>query len=238
MTIAQLTAAKSILVADDTAFVRDRFKTVIDSAGHHATAVGTAVEALARLRAGARFDLVVLDLQLPHSHGLELLRALHEAQPETPIVVFSGTIASAADVRALAALGVAGYINEYTSAQNILPALAPHLFPDFYQRRTSPRVALGIPVAYRFGNTIATATMVNISNGGLGIRTTNVLESGTTIKLRFNLPGARGEVEADAVITWSHKGVGMGAQFTQLAGEGQATVDEFVQAHFFSNRKA
>ena len=35
--------------------------------------------------------------------------------------------------------------------------IAPHLFPDNFNRRGSPRVVLGIPVAYRFGNTIAAA---------------------------------------------------------------------------------
>jgi two-component system chemotaxis response regulator CheY len=240
MTAGAMTETRSILVADDTAFVRDRFRAAMEAAGHTVTVAGTAPDALSLLRAGgARFDLIVLDLQLPQSNGLELLRAVHATQASHgPIVVFSGTIASVADVRELGALGVAGYINEYTSAQNILPALAPHLFPDHYRRRTSPRVALGIPVAYRFGNTIATATMVNVSHGGLGIRTTNVLGIGTPIKVRFRLPGTRAEVDADAVITWMHKGVGMGAQFIQIADNGQAVIDEFVQAHFFSNRKA
>ena len=34
---------------------------------------------------------------------------------------------------------VAGYINEYSAVQHIVPALAPHLFPDHYNRRSSPR---------------------------------------------------------------------------------------------------
>ena len=78
-------------------------------------------------------------------------------QGRLPILVFSGTIATADEVRELAALGVAGYINEYSAVQHILPSLAPHLFPDNFNRRGSPRVVLGIPVAYRFGNTIAAA---------------------------------------------------------------------------------
>lgn len=229
---------RTVLVADDTAFVRDRFKTAIEAAGHQAFAAGTAPEALALLNGGLRFDLIVLDLQLPQGNGMEMLRAVHASAGHGPIIVFSGTIANAADVRELGALGVAGYINEYTAAQNILPALAPHLFPDHYRRRTSPRVALGIPVAYRFGNTIATATMVNVSHGGLAIRTTNVLEVGTVIKVRFKLPGTAQDVDADAVIAWSERRIGMGVKFTQIAGQGQAVIDEFVQAHFFSNRKA
>jgi CheY-like chemotaxis protein len=238
MTALTTTATKTVLVADDTAFVRDRFRTAIEAAGHTACVAGTGPELLAMVRGtAAPFDLIVLDLQLPQAEGLALLRAVHALEPG-PIVVFSGTIAAAADVRELGALGVAGYINEYTAAQNILPALAPHLFPDHYQRRTSPRVSLGIPIAYRCGNTIATATMVNISSGGLAIRTTHVLDRGTPIKARFHLPGTSHDIEASAVIEWTEDNSAMGASFTQMSAENQGLIDAFVEAHFFTNRKA
>lgn len=239
MTTGAMTAVRTVLVADDTAFVRDRFKGAIEAAGHKAFVVGTGPEVLSLMRTeDLRFDLIVVDLQLPLGNGVELLRAMHSSPGHGPIVIFSGTISSAADVRELGSLGVAGYINEYTAAQNILPALAPHLFPDHYQRRTSPRVAMGIPVAYRFGNTIATATMVNVSHGGLAIRTTNVLEAGTTIRARFRLPGTAQDIDTEGVVTRSERRIGMGVRFTQVAGDGQTVIDDFVQAHFFSNRKA
>jgi CheY-like chemotaxis protein len=239
MTASTMAAVRTILVADDTAFVRDRFKAAIKAAGHVAFTAATGPDLLSLVRsADVRFDLIVLDLQLPHGNGIELLRALRATDGNRPIVVFSGTIPSAHDVRELGALGVAGYINEYTAPQNILPALAPHLFPDHYARRSSPRVALGIPVAYRFGNTIATATMLNVSHGGLAIRTTNLLDVATAIKARFRLPGTRHDVDADAAVVWVDRKLGMGAQFTNIAADGQAIIDEFVQAHFFSNRKA
>ena len=140
-------------------------------------------------QAGAQVDLVVLDLRLPQGHGIESVKALRRIDTLTaPIVVFSGTIASADEVRELAALGVAGYVNEYTSVQHIVPSLAPHLFPDHYNRRSSPRVVLGIPVSYRFGNTIAAALTLNMSRGGLAVRTTSPLDVGTTLKVRFRLP--------------------------------------------------
>src|SRR5205085_6352370 len=107
---------------------------------------------------------------------------------QPPVVVFSGTIASALEVRELGTLGVAGYINEYTSVQHIVPSLAPHLFPDDFSRRSSRRVVLALPIAYRFGNTVAASLTLNISRGGLAIRTTSPLEPGTSIKLRFRLP--------------------------------------------------
>ena len=105
------------------------------------------------------------------------------------MLIFSGTIASADEVRELAALGVAGYVNEYSAVQHILPSLAPHLFPDNFNRRSSPRVVLGIPIQYRFGNTIAAALTLNLSHGGIAIRTTSPLDGGAKIKVRFRMPG-------------------------------------------------
>jgi hypothetical protein len=43
--------SKTVVVADDTAFVRDRFKAAIETAGHRALTVKSAAELLARVRA-------------------------------------------------------------------------------------------------------------------------------------------------------------------------------------------
>jgi len=233
-------AAKTVIVADDTAFVRDRFKTALQSAGHVTSTVGSASELLARIRSdGGQIDLVVLDLRLPQSQGVALVRALRRiAGFRAPIVVFSGTIANANEVRELSALGVAGYINEYSAVQHIVPALAPHLFPDHENRRTGPRVALGISVAYRLGNTISAAVTLNISSGGLAIRTTNPLDAGTVVKVRFRLPDSPKDIDADALVAWTERRIGMGLQFTRLQPADQAALHDFVRSHFFSNRKA
>src|ERR1043166_6358498 len=186
-------SAKTVVIADDTSFVRDRFRTALENAGHKAVAVKSAVELLARVRADLQdIDLIVLDLRLPHAPGVDLVRAIRKLdEGRLPILIFSGTIANAEEVRDLAALGVAGYVNEYSAVQHILPSLAPHLFPDNFNRRGSPRVVLGIPIAYRYGNTIAAALTLNLSRGGIAIRTSSPLESGAHARLRFRLPGSK-----------------------------------------------
>jgi uncharacterized protein (TIGR02266 family) len=232
--------AKTVVIADDTGFVRDRFKTALEEAGHRPIAVRSAVELLARVRADLdRIDLIALDLRLPNAPGVDLVRAIRRIDGgRLPILVFSGTIASADEVRDLASLGVAGYINEYSAVQHILPSLAPHLFPDSFNRRASPRVVLGIPVAYRFGNTIATALTLTLSRGGIGIRTTSPLDPGSSIRVRFRLPGAAREVDIPARVAWSDRRLGMGLQFEKVDPADQAVIDEFVESHFFSNRRA
>jgi two-component system, response regulator, stage 0 sporulation protein F len=231
--------SKTVLIADDTAFVRDRFGAVLTDAGHQAVLVASAGELLTCVREQHRgIDLLVLDLRLPQSRGIETIRAIRQYGAKFPILVFSGTIASADEVRELWDLGVAGFINEYSTPQHILPAIAPHLFPDSFNRRSSPRVALVVTVSYRFEHTIASATCANVSKGGMGLRTMNPLPSGTKIRLRFKLPGSKREIEADATVAWSDQRTGMGLQFGSLDAESQAELDDYVDKHFFSNRRA
>jgi uncharacterized protein (TIGR02266 family) len=235
-----MVAVKTVLIADDTAFVRDRFRSALEGAGHRALTVRTGQELMAMLRDPDQpVDLVVLDLRLPHSRGIDLVRSVRRAAPDgPPIVVFSGTIANAQEVKELSTAGVAGYINEYTGVGHIMPALAPHLFPEHYNRRSSPRVVLGVPITYRVGNAISTSLTLNVSHGGVAVRTTNPLDVASVVRLRFRIPGAKKEVDAEARVAWSDRRVGMGFQFMSIDPAAQASIDDYVQRHFFSNRKA
>jgi uncharacterized protein (TIGR02266 family) len=233
-------STKTVVIADDTAFVRDRFRTAVENAGHTAVVLKSSVELLSRLRDDlADIDLLVLDLWLPSTPGVGLVRAIRKIDAgRLPLLVFSGTITRADEVRELATLGVGGYINEYSAVQHILPSLAPHLFPDNFNRRASPRVVLGIPIQYRFGNTIAAALTLNLSRGGIAIRTTSPLDAGLKVKVRFRMPGSRREIDAEGRVAWSDRRVGMGIQFETVDPANQSLIDNFVDAHFFSNRKA
>src|SRR5688572_21736454 len=112
MSASTAVSARTVVVADDTAFVRDRFQTALGNAGHRAITVRAAGDLLAQVRQSpAGIDLIVLDLRLPEGEGVELVKVLRQIEGlKAPIVVFSGTVASAGEVRELAALGVAGYI--------------------------------------------------------------------------------------------------------------------------------
>ncbi len=234
-----MVAVKTVLIADDTAFVRDRFRTALEGAGHRAVTVKTGQELLATLQSNERIDLIVLDLRIPHGRGLDLMRNLRRAAPEhPPIVIFSGTIANADEVRNLAAYPVAGYVNEYAGVGHIMPALAPHLFPEHYNRRSSPRVVMGVPVTYRVGNAISTSLTLNVSHGGVAIRTTSPLDVASVVRLKFRIPGTKKDIDAEARVAWSDRRVGMGLEFTSIEPSAQAAIDDYVQTHFFSNRKA
>lgn len=233
-------AAKTVLIADDTAFVRERFATALAEAGHEAVTAESAGDLLATVTGRTDpLDLIVLDLHLPHSRGVGLVRQVRErTDARVPILVFSGTVESADEVRELAAIGVAGYINEYSAPHHILPALAPHLFPDSFNRRSSPRVNVAVPISYRAGNAVSSALTLNVGRGGLAIRTMNPPERGTLLRLRFKLPAAIREIEASGRVCWTDRHLGMGVQFEQMTPADQAQVDEYVDRNCFNNRRA
>ncbi|MGH9312484.1 MAG: response regulator, partial [Vicinamibacterales bacterium] len=112
-----MTTQKTVIIADDSAFVRDRFANAVLAAGHRAIPVRTAVELLARIRAHLKeLDLLLIDLRLPNGGGVDLVRSVRRLdEGKLPILIFSGTVANADEVRTLASLGVAGYVNEYSA---------------------------------------------------------------------------------------------------------------------------
>jgi uncharacterized protein (TIGR02266 family) len=230
--------AKTVIIADDTAYVRDRFAAALSDAGHRPILAGTVPELLACVRgAGARLDLLVIDLQLPGGKG-DLLKTIRDGGCQAPMLIFSGTIPHARNVRELAPYQVSGFINEYTTPTHILSALAPHLFPDSFNRRASPRVALSVTVSLRVDNVIASAVSANVSKGGLQLRTMTPQPVGRRLRVRFRIPGGGREIDAEATVAWSDARSGMGVQFDRLDPQAQTELDEFVDRSFFSNRKA
>ena len=94
-------STKTVVIADDTAFVRDRFRVAVENAGHKAIALKTSAELLARVRSElAQIDLVILDLWLPPGPGVDLVRAIRQIdEGRLPLLIFSGTITKADGTR-------------------------------------------------------------------------------------------------------------------------------------------
>jgi uncharacterized protein (TIGR02266 family) len=220
---------KTILIAHRHADIRDRFAAALADARHaYITADTDAATREVVADVTTPISLALLDLGLAED-GVGLVRALRRrAGGMFPVVVFAGTVQSAEQVRALLGLHVAGFVNEHAATPQILPALAPHLFPDNFNRRASPRVVLGIPVSYRSGQTIAGALTLNLGKGGLAIRTMSPLPPDTPVHVKFRLPGTGQDIEGEGRVAWSDRRVGMGVQFEKIEAADQAEIDAFV----------
>jgi DNA-binding NtrC family response regulator len=85
-----------VLVVEDEAYVRDSLVAVLRAKGFEAEPAASATEAVT-LVAKAPVDLVLSDLRMPGTDGLELLRRLQAVSPEIPVIILTGhgNIASA-----------------------------------------------------------------------------------------------------------------------------------------------
>jgi uncharacterized protein (TIGR02266 family) len=208
--------------------VRDRFAVALADARHRFVMADSEAAVRDAVAGAAPVHLAILDLALSAQPAAFVEHVRGGAQPPRPVVVFAGSVASAADIPALAPLGVS-YINEHAGTPFILPAIAPLLFPDSFNRRASERRAIGVPVTYRSGDTISGAVTLDVGKGGLGIRTMNPLPKTTMVHVRFRLPGSAGEIEASGRVAWSDRKVGMGVQFEKVSSAHQHAIDAFVE---------
>ena len=223
---------KQVLVAAADAAVRARIDETLTDAGHDVREAQTAPELLAQLAASrTQLDVILLDLTLSHHTGVDLARAVRQVDAgRIPLVVFSGSVATAADARALAQLGVVGYLNEHATAQALVQALAPHLFPNSLNRRSGPRLSLGMPVELRHGAVVHGATSANISHGGMAVRVSDPPEPTTRVQLHFRLPGTSTPIAADARVVWNDRRTVCGLQFEQVAPDAQRLIDALVES--------
>lgn len=99
-----------ILVIDDEPAVQDLLQRVLTNAGHVVAGVETAEAALVRL-ARDRFDVVVVDNNLPKKTGLELMALLREHHPELRAIMITAYDTPAVEARARA-LGVIAYVTK------------------------------------------------------------------------------------------------------------------------------
>ena len=112
-----------ILVTDDHALIRKGLKQLLaDSPDLQVTGeAATGIEAINKVRA-EHFDLLLLDINLPDKHGIELLKQFRSEHPELKIIVLSMYPEEQYGVRALKA-GAMGYINKQSASDTLINAI-------------------------------------------------------------------------------------------------------------------
>jgi DNA-binding response OmpR family regulator len=96
-----------VLLVDDAEFVRDLVARMLRRFG--ITQIVTAArgeEAVATAKAG-QFDLVICDIGLPDTNGLEVVKRIHKTHPALPCVMLTGATERATVLAARAAGAVA-----------------------------------------------------------------------------------------------------------------------------------
>ncbi|MGB9602570.1 MAG: response regulator [Verrucomicrobiia bacterium] len=117
---------KFILVVDDEAPTRELLNLFLRKRGYEVTSVATAEEAMQCVGESV-FHLVILDIDLGTSNGLDLIKPLKTAIPEAPIIIFTGLGRDDSLVSRAYAEGAAGYITKTQPLDEMLAEIRHHL---------------------------------------------------------------------------------------------------------------
>lgn len=156
-----MTNAK-ILVVDDEPQIRRVMRTTLVARGYVVSTARSGEEALEKVRE-ERFDLILLDMNMPGIGGMEACRTLR-AQSDVPIVILSIRNAEKEKVDALDA-GADDYVTKPFSMQELLARIRAAL-------RRSTLVSPGTPDLLVLGKTQISFAARRVTVGGEEVRLT------------------------------------------------------------------
>ncbi len=106
------------------------------------------------------------------------------------------------------------------------------------EKRQSPRANTKIEIMFKEFGAFIKVYMLNVSNGGLFIKTDNPLPLEAPVLLKLTLPGAPDAMEIEGRVVWNNpKGrknsfpKGMGIQFIKMAPEHEEIIQGFVDKY-------
>ena len=188
--------------------------------------------ALTRL-AKSKIDALIVDCDLNGSS--QFLRELQSAdrQPSAiPLVIMGGK-------QSQSSLDQSGALFAFEKPISVEQAVrtlsaARNLILD--GRLRYHRTGLEVPVSLSCKGRKATdAYLVNLSQGGMQIRTHDPVESTKALQISFSLPGARTGLKARAEIAWQDKRGNLGIRFVKLAKQQQRTLQLWLAQQYFAN---
>lgn len=113
----------NILIADDHAIVREGLKQIVaEEADMKVTGeASNADEVISKLN-DKKYDVVVLDINMPGKSGLDVLKDLRIQHPEIPVLILSMYAEEQYGIRALKA-GASGYLKKVSAPDELVLAI-------------------------------------------------------------------------------------------------------------------
>ncbi len=108
---------------------------------------------------------------------------------------------------------------------------------DGREKRKATRVPASLEVDYSTYTPYDLRRIINISQGGVYIRTQELLPVGSELEIRFNLPNYNRPINSKVKVMWTYRqpsviemnSSGMGVQFLQIADQDLQAIEEFIE---------
>ncbi len=105
-----------ILLVDDDEFLRDMYALKFKSCGHDVSAVDGSSKAISLFERGIKYDVLILDMIMPGTTGVELLKIVNEKFPnQAKYCIFLTNQGQDEDIREAKEAGAVGYIIKASS---------------------------------------------------------------------------------------------------------------------------
>jgi len=221
---------KKVLVVDDEPLILRSLSRGLQGSSRDVTAVGSGEEALKEISSHS-YEVCVLDLNLPGISGMEVLEFIREKSPATKVIVITASLLDEESRRYLEEntlkiihkpfdlTEIKGTLFHVLSSQdkNYGDKEGPAERVEARERR-DPRSPQGERVHYSinyikeglFQQIPLTGESVDISLGGMGMKTHFPLEKGIRIRFAKEMDGVQGEVKWTAPL---EEGYRVGIQF-------------------------
>jgi DNA-binding NtrC family response regulator len=121
-TAGQSRTPERILIVDDAEAVREFTSLILTAAGYECRTVSSGHEALALLKSGERFDLMVCDL-LNNPHGITLLERTKKKCPRMRVIIATAPCCVCTARFAVKGMGASDYLLKPFRAQELVTTI-------------------------------------------------------------------------------------------------------------------
>jgi hypothetical protein len=98
------------------------------------------------------------------------------------------------------------------------------------------RQEVDIPVSLTFANKRkVTASITNLSQGGIAIAASEALDPAEPVRLRFDLPDTDSFVEARGEVAWTDEHGRAGIRFTEVSERLQTNLEQWLAGKYFAD---
>jgi CheY-like chemotaxis protein len=181
----------------------------------------------------SKVDALIVDCDLNGTS--QFLRQLQWEQKRVntvPLVIMGGTQAR----HSLDAFGALFAFEKPISVEQAVRTLSAARNMILDGRLRYHRAGLEVPVALSFNSHgRGEGQLINLSQGGMQIHTDKPVATTKTLRVSFELPGAKSALKAQAEIAWQDRRGNVGIRFLKVAPRLQRVLQLWLAQQYFAN---